>query len=230
LLASCDATLNCITTSKPCAEPNTACVTYTCNPATGGCDPTPVVCDDNNLCTIDTCDDVQGCVYTNKTCTQSSDPCEFELPCNPATGTCDKITDACDDGIDCTVDLCVSGVGCSHLPDDLQCSSSSPCVANSYCDNVTGCVVVAKDCSNGTTFCNIKFCDETFEDGCTGEPYNCFLNATNTSCAITNCSDTKGECETKDQVCFAFFGIVAGIVVAGVVWVRSLLPSSSSEL
>jgi len=53
--------------------------------------------------------------------------------------------------------------------------------------------------------------------GCTAEPYNCFLNASNATCSITNCSDTLAACETKEQACFAFFGIVAGIVVAGVV-------------
>jgi hypothetical protein len=124
----------------------------------------------------------------------------------------------CDDFIDCTTDVCVSGTGCTFTPDDQVCVSTSPCVASTYCNASTGCVVTPKDCVNGSTsFCTIHVCDETFVTGCTAEPYNCFLNASNASCAITNCSDSLAACVTKQQTCFAFFGIVAGIVVAGVV-------------
>jgi len=124
--------------------------------------------------------------------------------------------------------VCVAGTGCSQTADDAVCVTTNPCIASTYCNAssavipagiaVTGCVLVPKDCVNGSTsFCTVHICDESFVTGCTAEPYNCFLNASNTSCAITNCSETLAACETKQQVCFAFFGIIAGIVVAGVV-------------
>jgi len=96
--------------------------------------------------------------------------------------------------------------------------TTNPCIANTSCNPTLGCVSTPKDCTNGSTsFCTIHLCDETFASGCTAEPYNCFLNASNSSCSVTNCSDTLATCETKQQSCFAYFGIVAGIVVAGVI-------------
>jgi hypothetical protein len=42
---------------------------------------TPVVCNDNNACTRDSCDPAKGCIYTPVTC-------PADQKCDPATGNC----------------------------------------------------------------------------------------------------------------------------------------------
>jgi hypothetical protein len=51
-----------------------------------GCVYTPIVCDDGDLCTIDTCDPVMGCIYTEIIC-DDGDECTADS-CDPATGEC----------------------------------------------------------------------------------------------------------------------------------------------
>jgi hypothetical protein len=50
-----------------------------CNPATGLCDPgTPLVCNDGNPCTTDTCNTVSGCQFAN---VADSTPCGIGMTC-----------------------------------------------------------------------------------------------------------------------------------------------------
>src|SRR5262249_38923498 len=50
-----------------------------CNPTTGACDPgTPLVCNDNNPCTTDTCSAISGCQFTN---VADSTPCGIGMTC-----------------------------------------------------------------------------------------------------------------------------------------------------
>jgi hypothetical protein len=43
---------------------NNLCTTDTCDPATGSCVHTQLSCDDNDTCTADSCDQAVGCVHT----------------------------------------------------------------------------------------------------------------------------------------------------------------------
>jgi hypothetical protein len=80
----------------------------------GSCQPgSALVCNDNNVCTTDTCNPTTGCVFTNNTI-------------------------ACDDGNACTqLDTC-SGGACVPGP-AANCDDGNACTADT-CDTTTGCV------------------------------------------------------------------------------------------
>ena len=53
--------------TKNCTE-STACISWECDYISGDCVNKTTVCNDNNLCTVDSCDDVTGCTYTTIDC------------------------------------------------------------------------------------------------------------------------------------------------------------------
>lgn len=129
----CDDGVGC--TQDSCDEATDACVSvpnhavcddfFLCNGAEV-CDPTlgcqagePLVCDDGNECTNDSCNDFFGCLFEDNT-----EPCA-------------------DDGDQCTDDVCGGGV-CTH-PDNGTCSPTGPFIevggmvvmeAESHADNI----------------------------------------------------------------------------------------------
>jgi hypothetical protein len=72
----------------------------------------PIVCDDTNLCTNDSCIPAMGCDFA------------------PNTVACDD-SDACTNGDVCAAGSCVSG-------SMLDCDDADACTADA-CDEVTGC-------------------------------------------------------------------------------------------
>ena len=121
-------------------------------PETGACSaPEPVVCDDQNPCTEDSCDSETGCLYTN-----TDAPCDDGSPCTSgdvcSDGECSGEALACDDGDACTLGACdeVSGE-CVYT--DLDCDDEDLCTAD-LCDPQTG------TCSN----------PESWPEGCVGAP------------------------------------------------------------
>lgn len=83
-------------------------------------------CADSNPCTSDDCLVTTGsCVHLPAagTC-QDADPCTTGDAC--VSGACNgKGKLACDDGNGCTLDECVTGLGCKHTPQD-----GGPCLAD----------------------------------------------------------------------------------------------------
>ena len=90
--------------------------------------------------------------------------CEDGLRCNGTdrcneAGICvpDAIPERCDDGVDCTVDVCAEPTGaCAFRPD------SSLCVGGGFCDPTSGCLLVGcvpgGGCEDGI-FCNgVEIC------------------------------------------------------------------------
>jgi hypothetical protein len=68
-------------------------------------------CDDNNLCTTETC--IAGsCGHTQANCSDG-DACTDDS-CNPLTGLCGHAPANCDDANACTTDSCAAGIGCQH--------------------------------------------------------------------------------------------------------------------
>lgn len=78
-----------------------------------------VNCNDNNVCTNDSCDPASGCLHTNNNAAcDDGDACTTGETC--ANGTCGSgQTVVCDDSNPCTADACDPVNGCSHaaLPD-----------------------------------------------------------------------------------------------------------------
>ncbi len=109
-------------------------------------------CVDDDLCTDDLCDAVEGCQNPFNTV-----PCDDEDVCTEndvcAEGTCAG-PDAkdCDDPVACTVDTCDPLSGCSHVTDDDLCADQGEC-QDGVCDLTQGCSLLDVDdytpCSEG---------------------------------------------------------------------------------
>jgi len=102
-----------------------ACTLDSCDPLLG-CTHAAVGCDDQDACTADTCDPATGCVHPQVAC-DDGDPCTTDT-CDPATG-CAHAQVACDDGDVCTTDACEPASGCSHALDcaDPACAGRPEC-------------------------------------------------------------------------------------------------------
>ncbi len=153
----------------------------------GACVGKPTSCDDGNVCTSDSCDQVVGCknVPTNTPC-DDGDPCTIGDQCtlgsckngtklncddgNPCTesttcagGSCIQgllTGSACADGNACTTgDACVNGVCVSGGP--LNCDDNNACTEDS-CDSTTGCKTKPlkdKPCKDGNDCTYAEKCD-----------------------------------------------------------------------
>jgi len=229
---TCNGT-GCVVSHVQCTT--TPCFNRICNSSSGLCDETPVSCDDLSACTNDWCDElatVPGCQHSDVVCANSTDPCISVLPCNPTTGTCPTQSNKCDDGIDCTDDVCVSGVGCVSTPNDVLCTNTDPCVTNSTCSVAAkGCINSATVCPGVGLYCLLSEC--IHYDGCSFKIRDCSTgtNISNSSCFSTNCSETNRTCTKHFLSCFNFLGIVAGIVVGaaigGALGAAALLAAAS---
>jgi len=135
------------------------CVTAAC---------TDAGCDDDNVCTSDSCDPLVGCSYTDVAgdC-DDGDACTVGDTC--VEGECAAGGDAkdCDDGFDCTTDSCEAAVGCVHTPDDGACGDDIACTVDT-CVVGVGCVNTADDsaCDDGNP-CTADSCGAT--KGCKNE-------------------------------------------------------------
>ncbi|MCB9729208.1 MAG: hypothetical protein H6746_12105 [Deltaproteobacteria bacterium] len=94
----------------------------------GLCAGDPLPCDDGLPCTADGCEPGLGCVHPplsdGLTC-DDGDPCTLGDRC--LSGACAGSATPCDDGLDCTLDLCQPG-GCVHLPAPGTCATAAGCV------------------------------------------------------------------------------------------------------
>src|SRR5690606_52762 len=81
--------------------------------------------------------------------------------------SCDSDAD-CDDGVDCTIDLCdLTTNTCGTTPDDALCDNGVFCDGVETC-GATGCVTAtAPVCDDGVS-CTVDFCDED-SDSCSSE-------------------------------------------------------------
>jgi hypothetical protein len=140
--------------AKNCND-NNECTVDTCDPTTGNCVHTPVSngtpCETGNLCTTDTCQ--------NGTCQQGAVTvtCQQCEKCNPATGTCvPNPGAACTDNNPCTVNDTCNAVGvCTGTP--LVCAAPQICCTTGMhagtCKLPSGatCMSNGSCCSNSCT-------------------------------------------------------------------------------
>jgi len=115
-------------------------------------------CDDNNVCTDDSCES-GSCVYTN-----NNNPCDDGNACTEndicGSGSCqpgDPIV--CDDGNFCTDDSCNPANGqCVYTPNDTNtCSDNDLCTSNDRC-SAGSCVGDLFVCDDGN-FCTDDSCN-----------------------------------------------------------------------
>jgi len=161
-----------VRTGDPCDDGNPCtsgdkCIDEVCRGAL-------VQCNDDDPCTDDSCDPVDGCVYTPNTATcDDGNACTTSDKCE--AGTCagrPASNLACNDGDPCTLqDVCTEGVCAGELND---CNDLNPCTQD-YCDighpdavQGTGCVheALTGSCDDSNP-CTVN---DTCADGqCTGD-------------------------------------------------------------
>ena len=148
-----------------CTEsPNPACFQRRCVQNTGQCTTdvfsNPLCedecdadseCNDNNVCTVDTCatsDSLRFCRFTPRTC-DDGDPCTVDFCTDHVVGCQSRPRPStfCDDGVSCTVDECIAGVGCRSTAG--SCDDGQTCTQDT-CDLDLG-HCVHSVCPAGTT-------------------------------------------------------------------------------
>ena len=100
----------------------------------GKCVGGPIDCDDNNVCTADSCDEANGkCVHTpvDGSC-DDGNVCTVNDTC--VDGQCKGQGQVdCDDGNPCTDDTCDPQKGCVHTPNSAPCDDNNKCTENDVC-------------------------------------------------------------------------------------------------
>jgi hypothetical protein len=173
-------------TDTACDDSNACTPIDTCS--NGQCTGSGEVdCNDDNPCTVDTCDPEEGCKYepmTGDLCDDAS-LCTADDSCQ--AGICVGEPVDCSDDSPCTEDLCDPDKGCFHapVPDD----PAVACDDNNLCTLVDSCI--GGECiGNDPIDCNDgELCTDDICDIVTGE------------CAYANneakCDD-KNPCTTND--------------------------------
>ncbi|MCL4754790.1 MAG: hypothetical protein KJ015_31845, partial [Myxococcales bacterium] len=172
-----------------CSDGNLCNGVETCNVATGCVGGTPLTCNDNKSCTIDSCIDSVGCISTpNDTACQDSSTCNGAETCDPTAGNANATTGCVpspgplqcpnSDGIACTVESCVEGVGCVSKPDDSLCGCRETCVPAKG-----GC---GQWCTPGTCQGKTYACGD-----CLDNDNDCKVDSADPHC-IGTCSDNEG--------------------------------------
>lgn len=143
----------------------------------GKCVGEVVECDDNNICTDDSCDPEFGCVYqfNNAPC-DDGNPCSVGDTCQQ--GECVAGSDElnCDDGNPCTDDYCSPVEGCLYINHTRDCDDGDPCTVGDACNKgqcEPGTEALNCDdgnvCHSGTCVpfvgCQYEFVDGPCDDG-----------------------------------------------------------------
>ncbi|NUN16162.1 MAG: hypothetical protein HUU55_21255, partial [Myxococcales bacterium] len=125
------------------------CTTDSCDSDTGSCTHETIECDDGDVCNgSEVCAPLAGCQPgVPLSCSTDGDICTAD-GCDPNTGCNPPIS--CDDNVLCTSDVCDPVNGCTHTPVDAACDDGFGCTANT-CDALTGCQVQTDDsqCDDG---------------------------------------------------------------------------------
>ena len=222
----CNETLKmCIGTNNnqnQCDDGDNCTISDSC--VNGTCIGTPVNCNDNNTCTVDTCSPINGtCMNTdlpvNSTCNDGDfcteqDSCIFDI--SGGGILCKGIDIDCDDGNNCTFNECspLNGTCLITNLDGILCNDNNECTQNDTCDNGI-CFGIGVDCNPNTQCANytcnhytgncdimhiIGSCDDGLEctenDTCiNGECVGITKNCNDGNICTTNlCNITTGEC------------------------------------
>ena len=164
-------------------------------------------CDDDNECSIDSCNPASGCVHTPKPMLTScidGDVCTENDQC--IDGLCQGTPIDCHDGDPCTIDQCVLDISdpmCVSTPTLGECDDNDACTEGETC--ATGsCKGVTVDCDDNNP-CTEDLCDEHV--GCVNEGEGCDDCQTNVDCddgdpCTPNVCLPDGTCQiTGDAMC-----------------------------
>ena len=200
---TCNAALPNSTPQQCCEYPPHECplppVCFTqgpCDPVTGcpppvsDCVTNPTLCDDNNVCTRDICDEsAPGCCrYEDLPCPVPP-VCFTQGPCDPVTGCPPLVSDCvsnptlCEDNNACTRDICdESAPGCCRH-EDILCPLPPVCFTQGPCNPATGCPAPVSDCVTNPTLCDDG--DPCTTDICNESAPGCCVHTGSCPCSVT---------------------------------------------
>jgi hypothetical protein len=190
----------CVGTPTPCADTDACNGLEACDPGTGACLPgVPLVCDDGNPCTDDSCDASLGCVNTpNTNPCDDLDACTDNDVCGGGTcgGTLTAAAQACNAGNGTVCDgleQCNPATGACDAGTPLNCDDSNACTDDS-CDSALGCFNLfnANPCDDGTVCTTGDICTA---GACVGVPMIC----------------DDGDACNGSEFCDAVLGCQAGV-------------------
>jgi len=115
-------------------------------------------CNDDSVCTTDSCDPLQGCVHTlNEAPCDDGDVCTIGDHCH--LGKCIYSgTLTCEDSNPCTDDGCNPLVGCAFTPNNAACDDGSVCTVDDMCGGGLCVSGPALDCQDDNP-CTDSACD-----------------------------------------------------------------------
>jgi len=122
-------------------------------------------CDDQVGCTVDACEEPDGCTHVpDDSVCDDDDLCTGDEVCDPVTGCKSPEPLDCNDDIACTADDCDAQQGCLHEVDHVLCDDEVLCTVDT-CVLALGCEHSAADqaCNDGNE-CTAEFCDA--DNGC----------------------------------------------------------------
>jgi uncharacterized repeat protein (TIGR01451 family) len=156
---SCNPQTGCtfVPNNNPCDD-NDACTTNDACSGGSCVGGPPPDCNDNNVCTDDSCDAQTGCVHTN-----NSAPCNDHNACT-TNDTCSAGSCAggpppdCSDNNVCTDDGCNPTSGCTHVNNNAPCDDGNACTTADAC-SAGGCVGGPPPDCNDNNVCTDDSCD-----------------------------------------------------------------------
>ena len=127
----------------------------------------PTDCDDDNICTVDTCEG--DCVHTPapNSC-EDGDPCTVGDSCEDGVCKAGK-TPTCDDNNPRTDDSCTPQVGCTFMHNTDVCVDANACTAAGTCEFAKCVPGKVKPCGDSSV-CTYSYCDP--DVGCQHKPYH----------------------------------------------------------
>jgi hypothetical protein len=183
----------------------------TCNGLDDNCDGQmdENTCDDDNMCTEDSCDGEAGCQFLPVESGECMDgnPCTVADHCQ--AGACVGDPVQCDDKNPCTDNVCAETGGCEYPANEAQCDDGNPCTVGDKCAE-TQCLGIAMPCDcqvdedcdaledenlcNGTLVCRVE-----------SVPYLCVVDPE----TVIECSKPEGadapclnaECDPLSGAC-----------------------------
>lgn len=174
------------------------CTVDSCD-SQGNCVHTSVadLCVDDNPCTDEACDPAQGCVYPfNANPCDDANACTFDDTCNQ--GACQGIPESMDDLNPCTDDSCDPILGVLHEANSLPCEDGNLCTLDDVC--VLGVCETGSgtpDCEDGN-LCTDNECDPSL--GCV-ESFNEDACQDGNECTVGDVC-REGDCVGEELTCF----------------------------
>jgi hypothetical protein len=147
----------------PCDDGSKCTDADKCTLGAGGqlqCTGTPLVCDDGNVCTLDTCAEETGCSFSPKsdgTACGGVEKCGGQGKCQG--GICQwSQGQGCDDGVACTTDTCLADGSCTNEPQDSACDDWDGCNGPETCHPTQGCQPGVPMVCNDGIVCTLDQC------------------------------------------------------------------------